>query len=135
MRILLTILSITLLLSATGCSTSGETNKPDYTVKPYDDENIDISTSSPSVKILSANTFVLIDGGSSSCRNKIESINVEDNILKIKYVPLPPDTVCTMDFVIDPQEISFNSSTSLQGIRSVEVTTIWGKTVRAEFSK
>lgn len=135
MRMVLTILSIALLFSATGCSLTNKPDPPEYTVRPYNAESIDISTSVPSVKILSDDTFVLIDGGSSSCKNKIESVNVKNDVLNIKYVSLAPETVCTMDFVIDPQEVSFSSSRSLQNINKVEVTTIWGKTVEAEIFK
>lgn len=108
-----------------------------FATETTEDLGLDLmAVTTPSIYNITDNSFTIIDGGSSSCRNVVESVTLSkaENLLTIAYETLPADTACTMDFVIYPQTITLEDTNVLssQDELTFEVQTITGQTVVAE---
>ena len=115
-KILLIIPVIGSLLLMSGCSEHNnnipyeapviKTNNTDYTSEMnlnYEDfQNVPIVTD------LTDKSFVLIQGGSSSCPNVIKELTVnKTNKVTIVYEEGKTEQVCTMDFVLTATKIEY----------------------------
>lgn len=65
----------------------------------------------PMVLNLTESSFTLVDGGSSSCPNVINSVvfNEDENNININYEGFPPGQACTLDYVMTASQVNLDS--------------------------
>ena len=117
------------VLLIAGCTPNTSSNEPDETISysvsvPTEDFNYMELETTPSITVIKDSSFVLVDGGSSSCPHEIEDVDLdlETNVLTIEYKKMPDNKICTADFQYAPQEIvlkGINKTTDLSSFEYI----------------
>lgn len=122
----LLLLPLTALFFISGCAQSLPAS-PDAPMPSENSDLVKLDTSessynselpsevslAPAVLEITESSFVLVDGGSSSCPKTIDSVvyDKEEASVNIYYEVLPPETPCTRDFVLKATQINFDNFT------------------------
>lgn len=122
MRKLISVISAivgctTLLLAGCTPNNASEPPKPDVSGLTFSTSDISSTTdiakqkTSFGVKNVTSKSFVILDGGSSSCPNVVQEIILDDENknLIIKYEILSSGTVCTADFVFRATQVNLDN--------------------------